>query len=85
MKMLLQDLQTNSKDLPDHIKAKTGGHILDMKKVAIFQLLQSLNRRNIRRLLERPQERAVDIQSGFIRSTRKNLRDLLSNFEYLLY
>lgn len=37
VKILLEDLLTNSKDLPDHIKAKTGGgHILDLKKIAIF-------------------------------------------------
>ena len=62
----------------------------DKNKVTIFQLLLSLTRRNVRRLLERPQKVKGAISSTLgddsneictfdIRSTRKNLRDLLED------
>ena len=77
--MLLNVLETNPNDLPEKLKLdKTG--LADRHKVTIFQLLQQLSRKNMQRLLERTEGDRNDV-----RSTRKNLRDLLKNILSVLY
>ena len=53
IKMIVDFLNTNPLDLPKNIKTDRVG-LIDRNKVAIFQLLQSLNRKNLMRLLLRP-------------------------------
>ena len=72
----------NFVDLPQEFKKDLEG-FKDLKeryKVAIFQLLQSLNRKNIKRLLMRPLK-----EPQKMRSTRKNLRDILQDILNVLY